>query len=188
MSAVKIDSPESPFVCFTEFRKKVGDDDYAVLHITLRDADDQNGMLRLNRLVDDMVAKGWQHADSPRPQKGSWGGGGKGKPKKVEISADGRFEVRALTKAHFAEKDNLRVYGVNGEETVAWEGRAMKEFLVANTGIQPVQDAFSGWAAWALNEEHAVMFQNNVIVAQCVKSPTSGSWYVKEFLIEPKVK
>jgi len=188
MCAVKIDSPESPFVCFTEFRKKVGDDEYAVLHITIRDADDTNGLLRVNQLVDNMVVRGWQHADSPRAQKGSWGGGGKGKPKKVEIPADGRFEVRAFTKARFADKDNLRVYGVNGEETVAWEGRAMKEFLEANMGVTPVQDTFSGWASWTLDEEHVVSFQNNAIVAQCAKSQKSGAWYVKEFLIEPKVK
>lgn len=181
----KIESQEAPFVCFTEFRKKLGDEDYAVVHITVRDEDDLRGQERVEALIERWTAKGWQHADSPKAQRGGWGGG-KSKPKKVEIPENGRFEVRAFMRAHFADKDNIRVYGVNGEETVAWEGRALKEFLAKHLTIQAVQDAFLGWSAWTLNEEKVVGFQNNRVIAQCEKSKNSGSWYVKEFLIEPK--
>lgn len=186
---VKIDSQEAPFVCFTELRKKVGEDEYAVLHFTIRDQDDARGSERVSELIESWVAKGWSHADSPKAQR-SWGGGGGkgGKPKKVEIPADGRFEVRAFVRAHFADKDNIRVYGVNGEECVAWEGRSLKEFLSKNVAVQPVQDAFGGWSSWALDQEHPVQFQNNAVIAQCEKSQKSGTWYVKELRLESKNK
>lgn len=182
----KIESQEAPFVCFTEFRKKLGDDEYAVIHLTIRDEDDSHGVLRLNELIKSMVASGWQHADSPKAQRGGWGVGKGNKPKKVEIPENGRFEVRALARAHFSDKDNIRVYGVNGEESVDWEGRALKGLLVNQSAIKAIQDAFGGWATWELNQEKPVAFHSNKLIARCEKSQKSGSWYIKEFLVEPK--
>lgn len=187
MSDVNV-NPESPFVCFTEFRKKKGDGEYAVLHVTIRDTNDQMGMTRVKNIIDLQVGDGWEHCDVPKKTGWSGGGGNKGggKPQRVEIKADGRFEIRAMLKVHLNNKDNIKVLGVNGEDCIAWEGRSLKEFI-AKQNHPAVTAAFGDWASWNLNEEHVVSFQTNNLFAQCTKSNSgAGHWYVKEFLIEPK--
>lgn len=178
-------NPESMFVCFTEMCKKNSNGEDAVLHITIRDNDDKQGMARVDAMIAERISQGWEHRDVPK--KSGWSGGnkGSGKPQRVEIKADGRFEVRALVKVNLSNKDNVKAIGVNGEDCIAWEGRALKEFLAKQAGVQPIQTAFSGWELWNLNEEHAVTFQHNTLFAQCTKAE-SGKWYVKEILVEPK--
>lgn len=173
---------EAPYVCFTEFRKKQGEG-WAVLHLTIRDTDDGRGDDRLQKIIDLKTSQGWEHCDTPKNQ--GFGGMRKGAPQKVAIPDDGRYEVRALVKAHFANKDNLRVLGVNGEECVSWEGRSMNEWLGKNQNLTPVQNAFADWSTWKNDEEHLVNFQKNKLIALCTKSAKSGAWYVSGFEIVP---
>lgn len=203
---------EAGVVIFTEYRKKIGDDEYAVDHLTLRQLVGETEEQLAKRYVwweTWESQKGFEHCDAPKTRTSyPYRGGGQHKEQKVvtpikeEVDANGQptskgsFEVGSLAMFQYKQgetlKKNIRVYGVNGEECVAWEGKPLDAAL-KNMGEVAVQ--FTGWAGWKVDEQHMINWDNHKLIAHCKKSAvktdesgkqTGGKWYVESFEVANK--
>lgn len=120
-----------PFICFFELRKKFpGSEDWGVLHVTVRDMEDDLGLRRVAGIVRQMTGQDmgsdWQLADTPKYGGGYGKSGGGNKPKRVAPPADGWFAVKSVSRKKTGQgKDFLIVRGEAPEgnyyEASAWD-------------------------------------------------------------------
>ncbi len=205
---------EAPIVMFTEFSRKIGEE-YAVVHLTLRDVDDDNLYSRLEYAMSLMSQLGFAHSDAPKkmqyPARGSGGGFNKNRPEPTPIkeianpdgtlTGRGDFEVGSLALFVFNKRNqdgtssptkNIRVYGVNGEECVAWDGKALDAVMKADGNLAK---EFTNWADWKQDEQKVINWKSHGFMAHCKKSAvktdgtgkvTGGKWYVDSFEVTNK--
>ena len=133
-----------PFICFFELRKKFpGSEDWGVLHVTVRDTKDYDGLARVSTIVKGMTGQelgsDWMLADTP---KYSGGGGKNARPQKVPMPDDGtgkaRIEVVAVTRKLTKGGNNpgssfVTVHG----ENYGWDANAWGNKVDGAPGFSP---------------------------------------------------
>lgn len=181
---------EAPIVIFFEVCKKVGEDDWAVAHTTIRDIDDDNAQKRFDRVIAGFENRGFTLKDAPKKmQYPPRGGGGNGQFKKhADVPEDGKFQVEAVSLFDYNNGKHLNIHGVNGEWVKNWSGKEFDAML--KTIDAKASQPFLNWAAsWKEGEQHKIEWTTHKLIAQCEKSGKTDRngkpyWNVKAFIVE----
>ena len=208
------ESNEAKGIVFTEYIKKVdmgGEESYADFHLTVRDDSDEQLLVRLKWWDTNLTNMGFIQCDAPKKmQYPARGGGNWNKDKKADatpikeianpdgtLTGRGDFEVGsvALFKRNMGEgkiQNNIKAFGVGGEECVSWEGKAMDAAL-KTMGVGAAE--FTSWADWKQDEQHVINWATHRLIAHCKKSAiktdadgkqTGGKWYIDSLEVTNK--
>jgi hypothetical protein len=177
---------DPPILGWTTLRKKVGENSYATINITIKDTNDNRFITRMQGQIAAWQNVGYEHADPPQRTFGGGGGGGKpgGQTRrpKIDPPEDGRFTVDAFDVFKYNDKANVHAIAhlEAGDIQVAdWEGRQLKAAQAL------MQNKFADWETWEPGVEHPVTFETHKVVAVATKSAT-GKWSIKSYEVVAK--